>query len=144
MTKRIIKYSLSIVFLSMALNLISAVAICSAAGPNGGWLQTVQQGGLNQVGNAYGGGVPQDVRSIVVSIIKIVLGFLGIISVVLILYAGFLWMTAGGNEEKISEAKKILTAGTIGLVIILSAYAITSFVIDQIYGATTGTGFMGS
>jgi Zn-dependent protease with chaperone function len=105
----------------------------------GGWWETAQQGGLNTVGKAYGNPTPVDARYTVVNMIKIFLGFLGILAVILVLYAGFLWMTAGGNEEKISEAKKILTAGIIGLVIILSAYAIANFVINQIYSATTGT-----
>lgn len=135
----IIKYSLSVILLSMILIFTPAAAVCLAQGPNGGWWQTAQQGGLDKVSKAYGGNpMPQDARHTVVNIIKIVLGFLGILVVILILYAGFLWMTAGGNEEKISEAKKIITACVIGLVIILSAYAIANFVISQIYSATTG------
>lgn len=141
MTKRIFKYSLSLMFLSIILVLAPLAADFSSISQAQAtdWLEKAQTGGLEQVGEAYGGGVPQDARNIVVDIIKIVLGFLGIISVVLIVYAGFTWMMAGGNEEKISEAKKILTAGIIGLVIILSAYAIADFVITYIYSAANGT-----
>lgn len=71
-------------------------------------------------------------------IIKVVLGFLGIIFLVLILYAGFTWMTAAGNEDKISTAKKTMTAAIIGVAIVLSAYMITYFVIDQLLIATQG------
>jgi ABC-type nickel/cobalt efflux system permease component RcnA len=70
-------------------------------------------------------------------IIYIILSFLGIIFVVLTVYAGFLWMTAGGNEETVKKAKKWLENAVIGLVIILAAYAITSFVISQIIKSTT-------
>lgn len=84
-------------------------------------------------------GLPTEVndpRQVVVQIIKILLGFLGILAVIIVLYAGFTWMTAGGNEEKVGEAKKMLTAGIIGLIIIISAYAIADFVITTLYEAT--------
>ena len=78
-----------------------------------------------------------DIRLVVARIIRVALGLLGIIALVLIVYAGFLWMTAGGNEEQIANAKKFLINTAIGLAIILSAYAIVSFVISQLVGATT-------
>ena len=102
------------------------------------WWEKAQRGGLSEVGRAYGESTPRDPRNIVVDMIRVVLGFLGVIAVVLILYAGFKWMTSRGNEETIGDAKKILTAGLIGLIIILSAYIIANFVIKQIYSATTG------
>jgi len=52
------------------------------------------------------------------------------------LWGGFRWMTAAGNEEKTGEAKKIITAGIIGLVIIFISYAIATFVINQLIVAT--------
>lgn len=70
-------------------------------------------------------------------IIQIIIGFLGVIAVILILIGGFKWMTAQGNEEKVGEAKKLLGAGVIGLAIILAAYAITKFVIESLNTATT-------
>jgi len=69
---------------------------------------------------------------IITYVIKLVLSFLGIIFFLLILYAGFMWMTSAGNDEKISKAKKIMMAAFIGLVIVLSAYAITIFVLERI------------
>jgi len=78
----------------------------------------------------------KDPREIAADIIKVILGFLGIIAVVIILLGGFKWMTAGGNEDKIEEAKKMITAGVIGLVIILAAFGIATFVISSLLGAT--------
>jgi hypothetical protein len=72
----------------------------------------------------------------IADIIKVVLGFLGIVFLILILYAGLMWITSAGNEEKISTAKKVMTAAVIGAAIVLSAYAITYFVIDQLLEAT--------
>lgn len=79
----------------------------------------------------------QDLRISAVQVINVLLGTLGVICTALIVYAGFKWMTAAGNEEQIESAKKTLRAAVIGLVIILSAWTITSFVLDRFYYATT-------
>ncbi len=63
----------------------------------------------------------------VVSVINFVLGFLGIIAVIIILIAGFKWMTAGGKDEQVESAQKMLIQGVIGLVIILSAWGIAQY-----------------
>ena len=73
-----------------------------------------------------------DPRKTVAKIIKVALGFLGSIAVILIVLAGFKWMTAAGNEDKIAESKKLMAAAFVGLVIILTAFALTSFVIDSV------------
>ncbi|MDO8626586.1 MAG: pilin [Candidatus Magasanikbacteria bacterium] len=78
-----------------------------------------------------------DIRLTMARIIRVAMGLLGIVAVVIVLLGGFIWMTAGGNEEKVGEAKKFLYSGAIGLAIILSAYAIASFVITQLVYATT-------
>ncbi len=77
----------------------------------------------------------QDPRVAVVSIIRLVFTFLGILATLIVLYAGFTWMTAGGDEEKVSRAKKILTAGVIGLIITISAFGIASFIISRLTDA---------
>jgi len=79
----------------------------------------------------------RDPRDIAASVIKVILGFLGIIAVVIILLGGFKWMTAAGNEDSIDEAKKLISAGIIGLVIILAAFGVATFVIDNLISATT-------
>lgn len=77
----------------------------------------------------------------ITSIINVALGLLGIIAVVIVLIGGFKWMTAGGNEEKVTEARKLIISGVIGVAIILSAYAIASFVIGRLGTATGAVGF---
>ncbi len=79
-----------------------------------------------------------DPRLIAGRIINVTLGILGILATVLIVYAGFRWMTAGGNEENVKTAQKILISAVIGLLIILTAYSVTAFVIKKAYSATTG------
>jgi|GEM_PF-898826 len=80
----------------------------------------------------------QDPRTLAQNIINIVLGFLGIIAVVIVLAAGFQWMTAGGEEEKVKEAQQRLIQGAIGLVLIVAAWMIAYYVIDQVVGAVQG------
>jgi hypothetical protein len=58
------------------------------------------------------------------------------VAVVIVLIGGFKWMTAGGNDDQVGEAKKWIFSGVIGLAIILSAYALASFVINQLVTAT--------
>src|SRR3989344_3517193 len=72
----------------------------------------------------------------IAKIIQVALSFLGLIFVILIIYAGFIWLLSAGNEEKIGRAKAIIIAGVIGLTIVLSAYIITIFVINNILQAT--------
>jgi len=78
-----------------------------------------------------------DLNETIGAIIRAALGFLGVVAVCIILYGGFKWMIAGGSEERTDDARKLIIAGVIGLAIILSAYAIASFVITQLVGATT-------
>lgn len=77
-----------------------------------------------------------DIRQTAARIINVALGFLGIVAVVIVLLGGFKWMIAGGNDEKTAEARKLIVSGIIGLAIILSAWAITSFVISRLVTAT--------
>ena len=78
-----------------------------------------------------------DIRTTIAKIIRAAMAFLGIVTVVLMLYAGFLWMTAGGNDEQVGTAKKIMVAAVIGLAIILSAFGLSNFVINQLVTATS-------
>jgi len=80
----------------------------------------------------------KDPRTIVANVVNILFGLLGVLAILLILYGGFVWMTAGGNPDKIEQAKKILTNASIGLLIVLSAFAIAIYVISRLLLATTG------
>ncbi|MBL7058564.1 hypothetical protein ISS03_04450 [Patescibacteria group bacterium] len=77
----------------------------------------------------------QDPRAVISNVIRTILGFLGIIAVVIILMGGFKWMTAMGADDKITEAKGLISAGIIGLVIVLSAFGIASFVLESVLTA---------
>ncbi len=95
--------------------------------------------GIDVVGEATQLG-KKDLRETAGSIINVALGFLGVVAVVVVLIGGFQYMTAGGSEEKVGKARKWIISGIIGLAIILSAYAITSFVVTNLISATTDGG----
>jgi len=78
-----------------------------------------------------------DLKGTIGKLLKVALGFLGIIAVIIVLVGGFKYMTAGGAEEKVGDAKKWIVSGIIGLAIVLSAYAITSFALTQFTKAIT-------
>jgi len=78
-----------------------------------------------------------DLATLVGNLIRASLLLLGIIFLGLTVYAGYLWMTAAGQEEKITEAKKTLIRASIGMAIVLGSYAITNFVINNLLGAVT-------
>lgn len=73
-----------------------------------------------------------DIKTTIENIVRIVIGFLGIITVLIILYGGLIWMTSFGNEEKIEQAKKLIGAGVVGLVIVLASYALANFVVRSL------------
>lgn len=71
-------------------------------------------------------------------VIKAFLGLLGIIFVGLIVYAGYNWMTASGESEKIETAQNTIKRAIIGLIITISAYSITYFVLSNLPSARSG------
>lgn len=85
---------------------------------------------VDEVGTTFGLG-SADLESTIINVVQWVLGFLGLVAVIMILIGGFQWMTAGGNEEKVASAKKIISAAVIGLIVILLAWAIVIFVVSQ-------------
>ena len=95
---------------------------------------------LDPIADLYGGSSGVDEGNLaesIASIIQILLSLLGVIFIILIIYAGFMWMTSAGNEERISKAKKVFIAAIIGVAIVLAAYLITVFVIQGLIDATT-------
>lgn len=67
-------------------------------------------------------------------ILSPIFGLVGLIFFVLMVYAGFLWMTARGNEKQVTNAKDILTQTVIGAIIIIAAYVITNTIISALTG----------
>ena len=71
------------------------------------------------------------VPTMVGNVIRIILGISGTAALIIVVAGGVKWMTSRGNETKITSARKLMVSGAIGIVIIAAAYAITSFVMNQ-------------
>jgi len=82
----------------------------------------------------------EDVGTIMGGVIQGFLSLLSIIFIVLLLYAGFNWMTASGDEQKVEKAKDTITKAVIGLVIIIAAFSITYFVFNALPYGTGSSG----
>ena len=93
--------------------------------------------GLGATAGAAGLRTNANLSVVIGRIIGGLISLLGIVFVCLIVYGGFIWMTAQGSEEKIKKAKNIITSAVIGLVVVFAAYAIAQFVIDALSTATT-------
>lgn len=76
-----------------------------------------------------------DLRDVAINLIEILLGILGIIFLLLVLYGGFLWMTAGGNDDQAAKGRKVIGNGIIGLIVIFVAFAIVTFVFNILTAA---------
>lgn len=89
---------------------------------------TKNQEVINNINNVASTTYPTESRSIevtIASIIQIVLGLLGVLFVVLMFKAGISWMTADGNEEKVTKAKTSIVNLIIGLILVFGAYIVT-------------------
>ncbi|MDA2935753.1 hypothetical protein MYX06_00830 [Patescibacteria group bacterium AH-259-L05] len=91
--------------------------------------------GLLEFGQNAGLGT-KSLPEVIGAIVKVVLSLLGLIATILLIVGGFMWMTSGGNEEKVGKAKQLMGAAIIGLVIVIIAYAAATFVVDQLTGVT--------
>lgn len=83
--------------------------------------------------DAIGGNLPAFIGTY---IIQPILGLVGLIFFVLMIYGGLMWMTAAGNDTQIKKAKTVVVNSTIGAVIVVAAYAITTAVFNAL---TVGT-----
>jgi len=90
-------------------------------------------GGAAQYGTAGG---EMGILTTIGLIINAALSILGVIFLVLIVYGGYVWMTAGGDESKVEKAKSTFGRAIIGLLIVICAYAIADFVVPAIYCAS--------
>jgi lysylphosphatidylglycerol synthetase-like protein (DUF2156 family) len=93
---------------------------------------------LDTAGTSYTGNAAEtpNLIEIILSIVGVALSILGVIFLVLIIYAGYNYMIAGGDEGKVETAKQTITRAVIGLVIVLISFAIVQFVVPNLLCAT--------
>lgn len=69
---------------------------------------------------------------IIGTVISVALALIGAIFLALMLYAGYHWMTARGEEEKVEQAKDTINRAVVGLIIVVGAYAIWQFIFNEL------------
>jgi len=119
-------------FLSLVLGTFIASSVFAVADIGIGRLDSAASKG------GYAPATATTAAELVGSVIGVALSMVGAIFLVLVFYAGYLWMTAHGEEGQVDKAKRILQTSTVGLIIALGAYSITNFVVPRIVERTTG------
>ena len=102
------------------------------------------RGNLGTIGNITGLGTIQEKGDVgiydkIALIANIALSFVGIIASAYLIYAGFRWITARGNEEQITEAKGTIKSSIIGLVVVFISYVVVNFVVTKVITAVIST-----
>jgi len=130
MVKRFsLRLAVGIFLLLVVFNVVSAADNLSNAFTPGGPLQ-------NSADKAGYDISKTDPNPVIGAVIQTFLSILGIIFLILMIYSGYSWMTAHGDEQKVTKAKETITAAIIGLVIVIGAYAITFLVISKLTAGT--------
>lgn len=118
-----------IIFLAIALAFFVSIACVSTA-----FAQSAAQTASNNLNaaaaKANGGTAPTitDVPTTIGNIVGVVLSFIGVLFLGLMIFGGFTWMLARGNQQNTQKAKELIEAAVIGLIIVMAAYAITAYV----------------
>ncbi|MFC1662650.1 Ig-like domain-containing protein [Patescibacteria group bacterium] len=121
-------------------NVLVIIAALTAAVSVGGFFSLVSVSAqtsfsIEDIGSSIGLG-SADLKDVVINVIKWALGILALAAVAIMIYGGFLWITARGREEQIEKAKKVIIGALIGVVIVLLSWAIVLFVERFISGST--------
>lgn len=132
------KYFLSFLFLSslavLQFNMFPAVKPVSADDT----LLSNQALLKDSTANNYGSN-PKDIKIIALDMLKVVLQFIAIVFVILIIVAGFKYMTSQGNETKTKDAMNQIKALAIGLLIILASWGITKYILNLLVCTTSSS-----
>lgn len=136
MTSSLRKVALSLMAGFALLTFVPSLALAQADGTT----PRDTRYGLDTVGANLNGQLPyagseeagEKLPVIVGNIVRIILGLLGLIFLILVIYGGLRWMTAQGDSGAIESARDTIVHAVIGLVIVLSAYTITAFVFDKL------------
>lgn len=128
---KLIKYFLAITICGLLLSSVQTASAWSSADEKDatlkGLTQTAENVPLYQK-DVQGPTMRQALLNRVGGVVGLILSFVGVIFLILTVYAGIMWMTAQGNSSQVDKAKDLLINAIIGLIIISAAYSITAFV----------------
>ena len=134
--KRILTFSLTIIVLGILVApnfLMAAPGDAPAAPATDPLLDNLKSAA--EVGAQYNTVNTDTVPQIIGQIVAVALGFVGSIFFIMIIYSGFQWMTAGGNEEKVKQSRTRLINSIIGLTFVVAAYFLTWLIKVTLLGA---------
>ncbi|MFH1412603.1 MAG: MMCAP2_0565 family pilin-like conjugal transfer protein [bacterium] len=130
--------SIKIILTSFCIISLLAPGLVMAQGDSGRGEVTVPLDRVNNIvtdinNPSYDQGTDEySLTQLVGTVVSVFLGLLGVVFVILIIYAGYTWMTASGNDEKVSKAGRTIKVAVIGLLIVIGAFAIWRFVFERI------------
>jgi len=126
--RRLNRSSILGVFLALALSAGILFAVPVSA----------QDVNLESFAETAGFSTSASITVIIARLIRTAISVVGVVTVAFMVYGGFVWMTAGGNEERVKTAKKIIINSVIGLVLVFASFAIAQFILNALVGATGG------
>lgn len=71
-------------------------------------------------------------QSLLGRIINIIMGIVGSLALIMFIFGGISWMTAGGNEQKVKQSIGIIVWSALGLAVIFLSYALTKLLISGV------------
>ncbi|RJO58866.1 hypothetical protein C4546_04675 [Candidatus Parcubacteria bacterium] len=77
-----------------------------------------------------------ELKPLLINAISFVLGLIGLISVIMVIYGGAVWLTASGNEDRLEHAKKIISGAVVGVFLVLTSWALFSTVLKGVVQVT--------
>lgn len=127
--------TIKITFIILILSAILILPYLSFAQIDPGLIQDAAKGAEFPDAAKTGEQLEQTIPETVGKIVSLMLSFVGALFFIFIIFSGFQWMTAGGNEEKVTQARTRLTNAAIGLAITVAAYFITWFISNTLGAA---------
>jgi len=121
------KIVLATAFLSLILFVLSIPLITSAAVPT-----SIINNGSDSTAYATGNYSLNAILSIVIGASRWILGIVGSLALVMFIYGGFTFLISAGSSEKIGQARKIIIAAVIGLIIVFTSFLIIKFVLSSL------------
>ena len=82
---------------------------------------------------AAGGDTKDTSGTLITSVINVMLFIIGVLSVIMIIYGGIIYVISAGDSGRVSKAKNTIMYAIVGLIVALLAYAIVNFVITRFY-----------
>ncbi|MBU1629626.1 hypothetical protein KKD88_00950 [Patescibacteria group bacterium] len=132
------KFVKSTRLIALSLIVLAGFGLSYAYTANAAGFQDAVSGGLNSAApDALKGST--NLPTIIGGIVSALIGFIGVLLFLYLLYGGFLWMTSQGDKAKVESAQNVIKSAIIGMIIIALSYAIANFVIEQLSGAVSQT-----